>query len=404
MQPLQKDVSIIRGISSVPAILDVICRTTGMGFAAVTRVTEERWVACSVLDHLGIGIEPGDELAAESTLCERARLSRAPVVISRASADEAARNHPMREIHAFESCLSMPVILSDGRFFGTLCAMDPQPDRAGAPATTDMFRLFAELIAFHIGGIEKLAASEDQLRQERENAELREQFIAVLGHDLRNPLGAITTGSMLLQEAGLEGRAAALADVMAQSAKRMSELIDDIMDFARGRLGGGIDLESVSDVPLVPVLEEVIEGARSTFPGREIETRFEISGNFRYDRKRLTQLFTNLLGNALTHGSDTRPVKVEACTTGGKFRLSVANPSDPIPPEVLERMFQPFARMDPHKGRKGLGLGLYIASEIAKAHGGTLAVASTGGMTRFTFEMPAAAAEQRQPQRDKRAS
>ncbi len=105
---------------------------------------------------------------------------------------------------------------------------------------------------------------------------------------------------------------------------------------------------------------------------------------------RIGQLLSNLVGNALTHGATDKPVQVGASTVGDRFELWVANKGDPIPPSTIERLFQPFFRVAARPGQQGLGLGLYIASEIAQAHEGTLEASSTPEETRFTFRMPRA--------------
>ena len=101
----------------------------------------------------------------------------------------------------------MPIILADGSFFGTLCAIDPRPARLNTPQTVGMFKLFAELIATHLDAAHRVATSEARLLGERETSELREQFIAVLGHDLRNPLASIAAGTQLLHEGAAEREA-----------------------------------------------------------------------------------------------------------------------------------------------------------------------------------------------------
>lgn len=106
------------------------------------------------------------------------------------------------------------------------------------------------------------------------------------------------------------------------------------------------------------------------------------------DRDRLGQLVSNLLANAVTHGSPERPIQFEASTEGSEFILSVANAGEPIPEEVRASLFQPFFRGDVRASRNGLGLGLFIASEIAKAHDGTLDFTSDEHGTRFTLRMP----------------
>ena len=140
--------------------------------------------------------------------------------------------------------------------------------------------------------------------------------------------------------------------------------------------------------PLQPVLDQVIAEHRTASPGRTIETEFALFGPIDCDRNRIAQLFSNLVGNAVKHGSAQAPVRVKAITGDGALKLSVANAGEPIPPFSLKRLFQPFTRGTGAGNPQGLGLGLYIASEIARAHGGMLTVSSTIEETRFTFQMP----------------
>ena len=229
--------------------------------------------------------------------------------------------------------------------------------------------------------------AETKLADEQATSVLREQFIAVLGHDLRNPLGAITAGTaMLLARSSLSARDASLVSLMKDSGTRMAELIDNIMDFARGRLGGGMMLNR-HPILLEPVLCHVVEELRTAWPERVIETEFRLVKPIDCDAPRLSQILSNLLANALTHGSPDGPVRVNTFLEKGIFELSVSNSGKPIPPAALERLFQPFTREDVRSSQHGLGLGLYIASEIARAHNGELTVASTEEETRFTFRM-----------------
>ncbi|KJC60203.1 histidine kinase [Bradyrhizobium sp. LTSPM299] len=228
------------------------------------------------------------------------------------------------------------------------------------------------------------------LATERETAELREQFIAVLGHDLRNPLAAISAGARILQRSGAlqEHKHLRVLDMINSTVTRMSDLIDNILDFARGRLGGGIKLSRDGNRPLEPVLEQVVDELRTASPQRVIETSFEIAEPVNCDRTRIGQLVSNLIGNALTHGARDQPVHVGAKTEGGVFELWVANAGEPIPAAAIEKLFEPFFRGDVRDSRQGLGLGLHIASQIAQAHGGRLDVTSTLDETRFVFKMP----------------
>jgi len=382
------DIATVNSIEAVPTILQVVCQSTGMGFAAVARVTEGRWIACSVLDQIDFGLKPGGELKVETTICHEIRQSREGVVIDHVAEDEAYRGHPTPAMYGFQSYISMPILRKDGSMFGTLCAIDPKPHRLKTPGTIGMFKLFAELIAFHIDSVDRLATSEADLMDERETAELREQFIAVLSHDLRNPLASIDGGLRLLSKAPLDDKSKGFIAMMQNSSARMNELINNVLDLTRVRLGGGFQLSRAEEDSLAPVLEEVATELRLAMPSREINMQIDLREPIHCDRARIAQLFSNLLGNAVKHGDATAPVHVLAQTAEGVFKLSVANSGEPIPPFAIKRLFLPYARGSGAGNPQGLGLGLYIASEIARAHGGMLSVSSLPEETRFTFQMP----------------
>jgi signal transduction histidine kinase len=388
---LQSDVAAIGRIDVVPTILDVVCRLTGMGFAAVARVTEDRWVACAVRDEIQFGLVPGGELKVETTICDAIRASGQPVVIDHVSQDQDFCGHPTPAMYGFQSYISMPIFLRSGAFFGTLCAIDPRPAQLKNPQTIGTFRLFADLIGFHLEAQDRLASSEAALQGERQTARLREQFIAVLGHDLRNPLASIDAGMRLLGKgANLDEKGRTIVTLIEQSARRMSRLIDNVLDLARGTLGGGLTLERNADEPLGLTLEHVLAEMRSAWPDRQIDAQMDLGEPVSCDRTRIGQLLSNLVANAITHGADA-PVSVRASAKDGTFELSVANSGNPIPPAVAERLFEPFYRQKTGAKQEGLGLGLYIASEIARAHGGALTVDSGSAETRFTFRMPTGA-------------
>jgi signal transduction histidine kinase len=381
------DIAAVQGIAAVPRILEVVCRSTGMGFAAVARVTEQSWVCCAVRDEIEFGLVPGGELEVETTICHEIRQSHEAVIIDNVAEDAAYCRHHTPAKYGFQSYISMPIILSDGSFFGTLCAIDPRPARLNTPQTVGMLKLFAELIATHLEAVDRLAASEASLLNERETAELREQFIAVLGHDLRNPLASIAAGARMIAKEKPKEASDEILGLMQKSVMRMSALIDNLLDFARGRLGGGIALKRAPQ-SLEPVLNHVIAELRANSPDRNIETFFDLTVPVDCDGTRIGQLFSNLLGNALTHGPAREPVRVRATTGKAVFLLSVANSGDPIPSEAKDRLFQPFYRVSAKDAREGLGLGLYIAAEIARAHRGSIEVSSSAEETRFTFQMP----------------
>jgi signal transduction histidine kinase len=152
---------------------------------------------------------------------------------------------------------------------------------------------------------------------ERETSELREQFIAVLGHDLRNPLASIAAGTKMLTKEDSKEAAGEILGLMQKSVARMSALIDNVLDFARGRLGGGITLKRLPQ-SLEPVLKHVIAELRASSPERKIEARFDLTQQVDCDGGRIGQLFSNLLGNSVAHGTAASPIRVRATTQDGE--------------------------------------------------------------------------------------
>ena len=388
LSDIAASVDAVQKIPIVTGLLEVVCRTTGMGFAAIARVTDEQWIACEVRDEIHFGLKPGGELELKTTICHEIRQSGKEVIIEHVEKDPFFCDHHTPRMYGFQSYISFPIVLKNGEFFGTLCAIDPRPARLNNPAIIGMFGLFAELISFHLQSIDKLHLTEYSLSEERKTAELREQFIAILGHDLRNPLSAVSNSAELLLQMSLEEDAQRLATIIRSSAVRMGALITNTLDFARGRLGGGIQLELKPCDSLEKTLHELIAEQQGLFPERKIITHVDIAGTVDCDDTRIGQLFSNLLGNALKYGHPQTPVKIDAKSGDGEFVLSITNHGDKISDAVLQRIFQPFSRGEVKQGKEGLGLGLYIAAEIARGHGGDLSVSSTEKETTFTLRMP----------------
>jgi sigma-B regulation protein RsbU (phosphoserine phosphatase) len=226
-----------------------------------------------------------------------------------------------------------------------------------------------------------------QLLNERKMSVLHEQFIAVLGHDLRNPLGAINGGIELLSRSSLSEDQGRVIRMMKNSSLRIGELIENVMDFARIRMGGGLIVNKQQLVRPEPIILQIVDEFRLAWSRRTIEAELDSRDFVTCDPARISQLLSNLIANALTHGSPDEPVYVRSRSDGNVFELSISNKGKPIPQEFIEKLFQPYTREEDRASRNGLGLGLYIASEIARAHHGELSVFSTLDETRFTFKM-----------------
>ena len=396
-EAVARDIEAIGRIGSVPTILKLMCDYTGMGFAAVARVTEGTWTACAVQDNIGFGLTVGSQLDLDTTLCREVRIGGKTIAIDKASEDPFYRDHHTPRIYGIESYISIPIALKDGRYFGNLCAIDPKPARVSDPRTLLQVEMFAELIAAQLQNDDRYQASQAALLDERAAAELREHFIGVLGHDLRNPLSALAASTELLSRRSKEPDVVRVAGVMRAATKRMGTLIDDVMDLARARLGGGGIGARIAPVDnLEAALRDVVNELRAAHPGREIVDTIVVAETVDCDRMRVQQLLSNLLGNAISHGATNVPVTVDVHIdddAGERLSISVSNGGPGIPCETLSKIFEPFWRPASSQPGGGLGLGLYICREITQAHGGELSVSSTDRLTRFNALLPVRAAQ-----------
>jgi signal transduction histidine kinase len=381
------DLASIQRMGAVPTILETVAAMTGLGFVCIARVTQDSWTACAVLDKLGFGLNAGDGLDVTTTLCEEVRDTSKAVVIDCVSQDDVYRNHHTPRIYGFESYISIPIFRQNGEYFGTLCGLDPKPAVLKTPAIVSGLTLFAQLISLQMDADTQLADTRGLLADERETAELREQFIAVLGHDLRTPLGSILMAVEVGKRKDPDSAMQALLDHIGRSAHRISALVDDVVDFTRGRMGGGIALELRREDNLHLAFEQVIEELRGVHPQRRIVAHLQPIATLLCDRGRMSQMLSNLLNNALVHGDPAQAVEVTAREAKGVFQLTVTNAGPRIPDEVKRQLFKPFWRGSVKVAREGLGLGLFIVSEIARSHGGSIEVLTSDTATSFIYKV-----------------
>jgi signal transduction histidine kinase len=350
-------VTAIARVDVLPTLLKVLCEMTGVRFAAVARVAGDIWTAYAVRDELSLGMGPGSELAPA-----------------------------LRSVKSF---VSVPIIVGNGRHFGALCALDVNVASLRGPRLVPIFKEFAVLIGSQLEHEFVREREQTALLDERATGELRERFIAILGHDLRNPLQAVFASGDLLERRLTDPALQVIASRIKTHVLRMSSLIDDLLDFARGRQAGGIGLE-LTDVQNVNAgLTTVVQELQDAQPECRILSNISVSRSVRCDLGRLQQVAANLLGNALTHGRPESPVTITARTDENDFVLEVWNAGEPIPPESLGKIFEPFWRCSVSPSRNGLGLGLHICSQIIRAHDGGISVTSTRESgTQFTARLP----------------
>lgn len=216
---------------------------------------------------------------------------------------------------------------------------------------------------------------------------LRDRFIGVLGHDLRAPLAAASFARMVLASSealALKQRNA--LETIERSIDRMTRMVNDLLDFARGQLGGGIPASPV-ECDMGALCRTVAEELRNVHPERSIAVHCQGDLKGTFDPDRVAQCIGNVLGNALQHGEDPIAISVSESEDRRAVVTRVANRGKPIAPELLRKCFEPFAGAT-REARSGLGLGLYIVGEIARAHGAICDVASTADETVVTIRWP----------------
>jgi signal transduction histidine kinase len=267
---------------------------------------------------------------------------------------------------------------------------------AGSRSTLELSeedRLLLQLLAERAGReIERAALVQALTEAEtlaRRTAGFRDQVLGIVGHDLRNPLGAIVMSASLLQSrGGLAGWQQKTVGRVRSSAARMERIISDLLSYTRTRLGSGIPIEK-RPADLGELARKVVDELVAYHPDSSIEVEAEGDLGGEWDPSRIEQAISNLVANAVDHGEPDGPVHVVLRGEAEAVRVEVANRGE-IPKHVVEHAFQPFSRAPDSGGRKstGLGLGLFIAREIVRGHGGDIRLRSGGGETAIAFELP----------------
>jgi len=387
----QSDIEMLAASETVGTLLETVMLATDMRFAAVARVTTDRWVACRTVDEVNFGLSEGDEIGIDQTFCQSVRETSEKVMFNDVATDDVYRNHPIAAQFGIVSYASIPIFRSNGSFFGTLCAIDTEPRDVKHPRVVAMLEMFADIIGRSLETEERLEAQERLVEHERQMAAVQEEFVAVLGHDLRNSVAALNAGVRQLDKEPLSDKARKILPLMGSSIHRMSELIDNIMLHAKSRLGGGIRISATPDAGLEDALNHVVEEVRAAAPDHKITVDLDFDRPVSCDAARVAQAVSNLLSNAVRYADDGSEVTVRGRVSGAEAVISVANRGAPIPESLKQKLFQPYQRGDQTKG-EGLGLGLHIASSIAVAHSGQIDVTCDDGLTTFAFRLPLLAA------------
>jgi len=411
----KQDILNIQSIPMVPKLLSVICQSTGMGFAAVARVTEDRWITCASEDHLNFGLKSGDELEIKTTICDDIRKNVQPVIIDNVSEDPDFRDHHTPALYGLQSYISMPIIRQDGTFFGTLCAIDPKPNSLKTFKVREMFTLFADLISFHIQAIEQgvenksilkeksnlLIKTQDQKKEaerqksdaeqklieknislEKMNSEL-EAFNYISSHDLQEPLRKIQFFTDTIEKEEFENlseKAKYAFDKIRVSALRMQNLINDLLTYSKTKF----DERKFELKDLNSIANDVIEDLTEEVKNKDIQFEIGKLGFLNVIEFQFRQLLYNLISNSIKFSHPDRKliISVTSAIIKGSdenhskldpnvfyYHLKVSDNGIGFDPAFTEKIFGLFQALHT-KPLKSTGIGLTIVKRIAENHKG----------------------------------
>ncbi len=384
---LIKDIESVKRIPIIPSMLEVICQTTGMGFAAVARVTSERWIACSVRDEIQFGLTEGGELKIETTICNEIRDHKTPVVIDHVNEHPHFKNHHTPKMYGFQSYISVPIMLKDGTFFGTLCAIDPKPALLDNSKIIGTFVMFAELLSFHLQSHYLLEQSytntvtltnKNRLLK-RANKDL-DNFVYTASHDLKSPVsnieGLISIFSNAIEQEHLDRqKLKQVAGLMKSSVQRLAETIHDLATIVES------DVEASENGQVIDILE-VVKGVKEDLHNqiKECNAKIEVACQeeflVKFSRKNFRSIIYNLLSNAIKYASPERSphVQIIACESDGKKIISVKDNGLGIPAEKRKNLFSIFQRFHDHV--EGSGVGLFLVKRLVENANGQILVES----------------------------
>jgi signal transduction histidine kinase len=395
---LIKDIERVKQLSIVPTILDVVCQTTGMGFAAIARVTQDRWIACSVRDDIQFGLVPGGELEVGTTICNEIRDSHQAVIIDHVEESDDFCNHPTPRMYGFQSYISFPIILKNGDFFGTLCAIDPKPALLNNPKIIGMFNLFSDLISFHLQQAELLERSTVALQNLNQklldSVDENRQYRHISNHNLQEPLRKIRLFSGLLVDATEKNdvdKAKSIAFKIESSAQKLSIMIKDLSVFSE------LSEEELSfeRVDLNEIIADVCRQLSSQVKARNATIRSEPLPLIKGIPLQLEHVFYHLLNNAIKFSKQTElPVIAVSVKNLSKSQLNhpilSGNGSDFVEIQIqdngigiersqLEKIFDIFSQVPFNSVREGEGFGLAYCRKIIRNHSGIISAQSELG-------------------------
>jgi signal transduction histidine kinase len=403
---LSKDIDKVRQIPIVSTMLEVICRTTGMGFAAIARVTQDRWIACSVRDEILFGLEEGGELSIETTICSEIRDLGQSVIIDHVDNSDRYYNHHTPKMYGFQSYISVPIVLKSGEFFGTLCAIDPKPAQLSNTKTIGMFNLFSELISFHLNSIDEVEQNNNAIlemnRQLSETQDENRQYQHISNHNLQEPLRKIRVFSSMLVDATEDQdteKAKSLALKINASAQKFSMMIKDLSDFSE------IKQTAFETVDLNQVIGDVCAQLSTELEAKNAVIEISKMPVLQAVPLQMEQLFYHLISNSIKfsaknetpliriHSKMLRQQEAAQRIPGGKgvefVEIELEDNGVGIAQSQLENIFDIFSQLPSEKAIKGRGVGLSYCRKIIRNHDGLITARSQPGSgTSFSIILP----------------
>ena len=227
-------------------------------------------------------------------------------------------------------------------------------------------------------------------------------FLAILGHDLRNPLSTSIMASSFIMRSNADEKCVLAATRIFNSSQRMTKLVDDLIDYTRTQLGGKLPIV-LTPSNVCKICTDVVEEHQIAHPHRKILMKAEGSFEGMWDKNRIAQVFSNILGNAVQHGAGDMPIGIDLTSSKDAVAVAITNGGKPIPKEKIAQIFEPFVRFAEDENRDynhetSLGIGLYIANEIVEAHQGAIKVESSPEKgTVFEISLPRQSSGQQKP-------
>ncbi len=422
---LSKDVEDVANLSIVPTMLSVLCQTTGLGFAAVARVTDEHWIICSVNDSINFGLKSYDQLDVKTTLCNELKVTAQPLVIEDISTDKHYHDHITPTTYKFSAYVSIPIFRKDGRYFGSLFAIDPAPKKMNIEAVAGMLSLFGQLISVNLSTNEQIRLSEIQFNKDRafinalevkaeeRTKELRENNEALARsnkeleafadrsrHDLQEPLRKIQTLTSMITEregSNLSPTGLDYFNRIKNAAGRMQALIKDLLTYSQADMAErSFKLTNLEEIisQVKDDLNEQLAKRNAIIEVGPMCTLLLIPFQF---RQLLQNLFTNSLKFAkesvppvisiscihVTQSAPEQPLKVPF------YQIEIKDNGIGFEQQYAEKIFTLFQRLNDKVLYSGTGVGLAIVKKIVENHNGYVTASGQPGEGAvFTIYLP----------------